>query len=123
MRRIIILGSTGSIGTQALDVIRANRDRFEIVGLGVGLVVACLAAGAIGAYEVPPLEVVGSVLHRLGLEVGPVPVDVGESVLWDIRFPRVALALLVGAAHAAAPIDPAKARAATAVPANNFLVR
>ncbi len=36
MRRIIILGSTGSIGTQALDVIRANRDRFEIVGLGVG---------------------------------------------------------------------------------------
>lgn len=36
MRRIIILGSTGSIGTQALDVIRANRDRFEVVGLGVG---------------------------------------------------------------------------------------
>jgi 1-deoxy-D-xylulose-5-phosphate reductoisomerase len=36
VRRIIILGSTGSIGTQALDVIRANRDRFEIVGLGVG---------------------------------------------------------------------------------------
>jgi len=36
VRRIIILGSTGSIGTQALDVIRANRDRFEVVGLGVG---------------------------------------------------------------------------------------
>jgi 1-deoxy-D-xylulose-5-phosphate reductoisomerase len=36
VRRIIILGSTGSIGTQALDVVRANRDRFEIVGLGVG---------------------------------------------------------------------------------------
>ncbi|MBK5238485.1 MAG: 1-deoxy-D-xylulose-5-phosphate reductoisomerase, partial [Actinomycetales bacterium] len=36
VRRIIILGSTGSIGTQALDVIRANRDRFLVVGLGVG---------------------------------------------------------------------------------------
>ncbi len=36
MRRIIILGSTGSIGTQALDVIRANPDRFQVVGLGVG---------------------------------------------------------------------------------------
>lgn len=36
MRRIIILGSTGSIGTQALDVIRANRNRFLVVGLGVG---------------------------------------------------------------------------------------
>ena len=33
MRRVIILGSTGSIGTQALDVIRRNPDRFEIVGL------------------------------------------------------------------------------------------
>ena len=36
MRRVIILGSSGSIGTQALDVIRANRDRFEVVGLATG---------------------------------------------------------------------------------------
>ena len=36
MRRILILGSTGSIGTQALDVIRANRERFEVVGLAAG---------------------------------------------------------------------------------------
>ncbi|SMH34956.1 1-deoxy-D-xylulose 5-phosphate reductoisomerase [Rathayibacter oskolensis] len=36
MRRVIILGSTGSIGTQALDVIDAHRDRFEVVGLGAG---------------------------------------------------------------------------------------
>jgi len=33
MRRVVILGSTGSIGTQALDVIRRNPDRFEVVGL------------------------------------------------------------------------------------------
>ncbi|WP_291056471.1 1-deoxy-D-xylulose-5-phosphate reductoisomerase [Herbiconiux sp.] len=36
MRRVIILGSTGSIGVQALDVIRANRERFEVVGLVAG---------------------------------------------------------------------------------------
>ncbi|PPI27438.1 1-deoxy-D-xylulose-5-phosphate reductoisomerase [Rathayibacter sp. AY1B5] len=36
MRRVIILGSTGSIGTQALDVIGANRERFEVVGLAAG---------------------------------------------------------------------------------------
>ncbi|MEV8266558.1 1-deoxy-D-xylulose-5-phosphate reductoisomerase [Microbacterium sp. NPDC076911] len=36
MRRILILGSTGSIGTQALDVIRANAGRFEVVGLAAG---------------------------------------------------------------------------------------
>jgi 1-deoxy-D-xylulose-5-phosphate reductoisomerase len=33
MRRVVILGSTGSIGTQALDVIRHTRDRFQVVGL------------------------------------------------------------------------------------------
>jgi 1-deoxy-D-xylulose-5-phosphate reductoisomerase len=32
----LILGSTGSIGTQALDVISANPDRFEVVGLAAG---------------------------------------------------------------------------------------
>src|SRR5687767_15650470 len=36
VRRIVILGSTGSVGTQALDVIRANPDRFEVVGLAAG---------------------------------------------------------------------------------------
>ena len=36
MRRVIILGSTGSIGTQALDVIAANPDQFQVVGLAAG---------------------------------------------------------------------------------------
>ncbi|WP_185976165.1 1-deoxy-D-xylulose-5-phosphate reductoisomerase [Mycolicibacterium sp. 018/SC-01/001] len=35
-RRVLILGSTGSIGTQALDVIAANPDQFEVVGLAAG---------------------------------------------------------------------------------------
>ncbi|MCX5046223.1 1-deoxy-D-xylulose-5-phosphate reductoisomerase, partial [Aldersonia sp. NBC_00410] len=34
--RVLLLGSTGSIGTQALDVIGANPDRFEVVGLAAG---------------------------------------------------------------------------------------
>ncbi|ORM23891.1 1-deoxy-D-xylulose-5-phosphate reductoisomerase [Williamsia sp. 1135] len=34
--RVLILGSTGSIGTQALEVIAANPDRFSVVGLGAG---------------------------------------------------------------------------------------
>lgn len=36
MRRVIVLGSTGSIGVQALDVISASRDSFQIVGLAAG---------------------------------------------------------------------------------------
>jgi 1-deoxy-D-xylulose-5-phosphate reductoisomerase len=33
---VVILGSTGSIGTQAIDVIRRNPDRFRVVGLAAG---------------------------------------------------------------------------------------
>ena len=33
---MLVLGSTGSIGTQALEVIAANPDRFEVVGLAAG---------------------------------------------------------------------------------------
>ena len=32
-RRLTILGSTGSIGRQALDVVRAHPDRFDVIGL------------------------------------------------------------------------------------------
>jgi 1-deoxy-D-xylulose-5-phosphate reductoisomerase len=40
MKRLLILGSTGSIGTQALDVVARERGSFEVVGLSAG-----------GAYE------------------------------------------------------------------------
>jgi 1-deoxy-D-xylulose-5-phosphate reductoisomerase len=36
VRKVLVLGSTGSIGVQALDVLDANRDRFELVGIGAG---------------------------------------------------------------------------------------
>lgn len=34
--RVLILGSTGSIGVQALEVIAEHPDRFQVVGLGAG---------------------------------------------------------------------------------------
>ncbi len=36
MRRVIILGSTGSIGVQALEVVARHPELFEVVGLGAG---------------------------------------------------------------------------------------
>ena len=36
MKEISILGSTGSIGTQALDVVRENRDKFAVKALSCG---------------------------------------------------------------------------------------
>ncbi len=35
-RDVVVLGSTGSIGTQALDLARAHPDRFRVVGLTAG---------------------------------------------------------------------------------------
>jgi 1-deoxy-D-xylulose-5-phosphate reductoisomerase len=35
-RDVVVLGSTGSIGTQAADIIRRNPDRFRVVGLAAG---------------------------------------------------------------------------------------
>src|SRR3954466_9265595 len=35
-RDVAVLGSTGSIGTQALDLVRANPDRFRVVALTAG---------------------------------------------------------------------------------------
>ena len=36
MKNVIILGSTGSIGSQAIDVIREHRDQFNVVGIATG---------------------------------------------------------------------------------------
>jgi 1-deoxy-D-xylulose-5-phosphate reductoisomerase len=36
VRDVVILGSTGSIGTQAIDVVRGHRDRFRVTGLAAG---------------------------------------------------------------------------------------
>jgi 1-deoxy-D-xylulose-5-phosphate reductoisomerase len=46
MIRVAIAGSSGSIGTQTLDVVRAERDRYEVVGLGVASSVDLLIAQA-----------------------------------------------------------------------------
>ncbi|MFD6038971.1 FecCD family ABC transporter permease [Streptomyces griseoincarnatus] len=65
-------------------------------GLVAALVVLVPVAAHTGAYPVPVGDVTASVQHRLGL--GGTELDrVAESVLWNVRFPRIVLALLVGA--------------------------
>ena len=36
MKELIILGASGSIGTQTLDIVREFSDKFKVVGLSVG---------------------------------------------------------------------------------------
>ncbi|MEY4104914.1 MAG: hypothetical protein RLZZ478_277, partial [Actinomycetota bacterium] len=36
MRDLVILGSTGSIGVQALEIVRSHPDKFRVVALAAG---------------------------------------------------------------------------------------
>src|SRR5438876_5848061 len=66
MRSLIILGSTGSVGTQALDVVRRHPDRFRIVGLSSARNDELLV-GQIREF-MPPLVAVADEDAALGLK-------------------------------------------------------
>lgn len=57
MSTIVILGSTGSIGTQALDVVRANPGRFTVAGLSAGGSNLALLAQQAAAFSVPVIAI------------------------------------------------------------------
>ena len=57
MRQISILGSTGSIGTQALDVVRRNPDRFKVVGLSAAGMNQELFVGQIREFLPPHVAI------------------------------------------------------------------
>ena len=52
-RRIAVLGSTGSIGTQALDLVRRNPQRFVVAALSAGGSDVSLLADQVAEFAVP----------------------------------------------------------------------
>jgi iron complex transport system permease protein len=105
-------GPSPSPAPEARPPGRADVDRLErrrrVLGpvllavLAAGLAIAAVAAAGMGAYPVPASEVLASVLGRLGLRVGTPPDAMAHAVLWEIRFPRIALAAVVGGSLATA---------------------
>jgi 1-deoxy-D-xylulose-5-phosphate reductoisomerase len=87
MRKISLLGATGSIGTQTLDVIRMHKDKFQLVSMSVGRNIE-LAKQII--QEFSPTTV--SVMHkedaqRLQMEVqGNVRIYSGEEGLIEVAL-------------------------------------
>ena len=75
MRKIAIMGSTGSIGTQTLDVVRENKD-IEVVGLSAGSNIDLLEK-QIREFK-PKLAVMGSekLAADLKTRIGDLPVKV-----------------------------------------------
>jgi iron complex transport system permease protein len=78
-------------------------------GLSLTLTLAALLLGGVvasavlGQLPVSPAEVSGSLLRAIGISNDWAPTDpIVESTLWVVRFPRIAMALVVGAALAVA---------------------
>ncbi len=69
--RVLLLGSTGSIGTQALEVIAANPGKFEVVGLAARGGNADLLAAQMAATGTANVAVADpGAAQRLGVELG-----------------------------------------------------
>jgi 1-deoxy-D-xylulose-5-phosphate reductoisomerase len=56
-REVVLLGSTGSIGTQTLDIVRANPERFRVVAVAAGGSDPALLAQQAVELEVPVVAV------------------------------------------------------------------
>ncbi len=101
-RKILILGSTGSIGKNCLDVVRANPEKFEVVGLSAQSNVRELAAQikefkpkkAAIAHEVAWKELKAAVHPATRLFAGPH----SAAELVEALKPDVVVSAIVGAA-------------------------
>ena len=107
MRRIVVLGSTGSIGTQTVDVVRQHPDELEIVGLAVNTRVADMLEQA-RAHNVHNLAV-GDERLAADAVAADVHEQAGSQGIWGfgmdavvnlVRLPEVDVVVnaLVGAA-------------------------
>ncbi len=114
MKRIAILGSTGSIGTQTLDVVRANPDRFEVYAISAHHSIDKLI---VQAREFHP-EVVciadESLLPQLRDALQGLPIKVwggAQSIAEMVTFPSIdiVVAAMVGYAGLQPTIEAIKA--------------
>ena len=82
---------------------RTGRGAWFLATTSVLLVVGVLLSAGLGQLPIGPAEVVGSILKAIGIDNAWAPGDrLIEQTLWQIRFPRVVMSLLVGAALAVA---------------------
>lgn len=94
---IALLGSTGSIGTQTLDVIRGLRDRFNVVALAAGTRSDELEAQAI-EFE-PAMIVSGGRLEINGRKALPSP----NGLIDAATHPNVDIVVVATSGHDAIP--------------------
>lgn len=90
MQDVVILGSTGSIGTQALEIISSHPGHFRVMGLAAsGKNLDLLARQAV-EYEVPMVAVANSSVSELSEAIREAEIQLGK--------PRASHHLLTGPA-------------------------
>jgi iron complex transport system permease protein len=118
-----VAGSTATAAppplAKALPAQRQRRGRTTVVvtALSLGLAALAVVSAGVGQLPVPVDEIVGSIaghvnsaLASVGLDALRLPVIAvpqhphADATLWIIRFPRIAMAVVVGAALATAGV-------------------
>lgn len=103
--RVVVLGSTGSIGVNTLDVIERHPDRFEVFGLTASTSVDAMAAQC--AKHKPACAVMASEAHGRQLEAICRSTGLRTKVLWgasaiemvaEHELVDIVMAAIVGAA-------------------------
>src|SRR6187200_2030543 len=105
MKRIAILGSTGSIGTSALDVARTHRDRVEVVALAAATNVAAMVKQVLEFRPRAVAMATGDAMDKLRAALGGSPGEisgVGNEGLCEIAsHPDVDIVLCASSGTAA----------------------
>ena len=97
MKNLVILGSTGSIGTQTLDVVRNLPDQFNILGLSAGSNLNLLCAQA---NEFKPEMIHSNNVDDLAKQLNPSNICNVEEMVTD---PRVELVVVASTGKAGLP--------------------
>ncbi len=66
--------------------------------LFIVIIVCALFAGSVGVIHIPFKTVIGSLLHKVGFSFQVF--DYSEITLWQLRFPRIVMSIIAGAALA-----------------------
>lgn len=62
------------------------------------LLLTTVVSASVGQFQIPLADVVGSIPRKLGWAAPDQTLQLADATLWNIRFPRVILGVLVGAA-------------------------
>ena len=92
--------ATPAVTPAARGAGRRARTVGAIAALAAALVLVMVVGAARGTVAIPLGHVVGIALHQVGVPVDVTWPEAEESIIWQLRLPRVVAAALVGAALA-----------------------